>query len=304
MEPNMNWLQIPSRIEELYMPYEESMDPFYIDVPPFDHIPPTSGCPLLEKIPIELRLMVYEILLCSREKIAISPIRRQQATDGFRCDQCGTTHGRPPYPFWRPCVSILQTCKQINLEATPMLYRQNDFLLSGNSSRKASSIHKVLHLPSPPVHPHGDEGPGLSCRLRLSLLGDEQPERMEDNGEGIQEDRLPSLHPRFTAPLTYEGQGGVQHDQEATIGRSNSNEGSVRGLSIQEQPPALSDNRLANAERSNDWSTPEPSQLWEDSIDWNGNKLTRLSEGRCRQQTHHAPHLAVGVWSVPTICYG
>lgn len=118
-----------------------------------DERPPIDICPLLDTLPIELRLIVYENLLLSPEKIAISPGRRQQAVNQFRCQWCKTTHMIPPLPFWRPCVSILRTCKQINLEATAILYRHNKFLISC----KCRGIHRIYEGETIfPVYPASD----------------------------------------------------------------------------------------------------------------------------------------------------
>lgn len=79
--------------------------------------------------------MIYDILLLSPQKIAISPIRRQQPVDGFICPACSTSHSKKPEPVWRPETAILRTCKQIDFEATRILYRMNDFYLSCKSGR-------------------------------------------------------------------------------------------------------------------------------------------------------------------------
>lgn len=91
---------------------------------------PKQPCYFLERLPLELRWMIYDILLLSPQKIAISPIRRQQPVDGFICPACSTSHSKKPEPVWRPETAILRTCKQIDFEATRILYRMNDFYLS------------------------------------------------------------------------------------------------------------------------------------------------------------------------------
>lgn len=87
-----------------------------------------QACPLLEALPLEIRLQIYEELLCSHERIAISPSRRQQSIETERCSYCGYPHLQVTPP-WRPKVTVLRTCKQINNEATPILYRKNEFVI-------------------------------------------------------------------------------------------------------------------------------------------------------------------------------
>ncbi|KAH6655265.1 hypothetical protein BKA67DRAFT_231876 [Truncatella angustata] len=90
---------------------------------PLNQTPPIGICLLLARLPLELRLAVYELLLCSSPKILISHTRRQRSSF---CHFCG---GAPP-AHWRAQAPILQTCKQINMEATPVLYGQNHFVIS------------------------------------------------------------------------------------------------------------------------------------------------------------------------------
>ncbi|KAI1853565.1 hypothetical protein JX266_001549 [Neoarthrinium moseri] len=87
-------------------------------------------CLFLEKLPLELRLQIYETLLCSPDVIAISAHRRQQPTEGARCSWCNHMHRCDMVAPWRPHVTLLRTCRQINAEATTVLYQKNDFLVS------------------------------------------------------------------------------------------------------------------------------------------------------------------------------
>ncbi|KAI1468670.1 uncharacterized protein F4812DRAFT_339484 [Daldinia caldariorum] len=81
---------------------------------------------LFLKLPLELRLEIYWYLLCSPDYIIISSRRRQ-------LHWC-----RPQLPTWglrrtshrMPHVELLRTCKQVNSEATPILYGKNQFLVA------------------------------------------------------------------------------------------------------------------------------------------------------------------------------
>jgi hypothetical protein len=88
----------------------------------------SNVCLLLLALPFEIRLQIYEYLLYSWVPIIVSPRRRQQSTEAERCSYCGHPHLKVTPP-WRPHVAVLCTCKQINAEATPILYRKNEFVV-------------------------------------------------------------------------------------------------------------------------------------------------------------------------------
>ncbi|KAI0168117.1 hypothetical protein BJ166DRAFT_521515 [Pestalotiopsis sp. NC0098] len=108
---------------------------------------PQQPCHLLENLPLELRFMIYDILLLSPEAIPISRTRRLQLTRGQpthgkpahsrESTHEESTHGHTPSdslekctPRWKPETAILRTCKQIDYEATRILYSKNEFHVS------------------------------------------------------------------------------------------------------------------------------------------------------------------------------
>ncbi|WYZ46505.1 hypothetical protein EsH8_IX_000730 [Colletotrichum jinshuiense] len=87
-------------------------------------------------LPYELRLDIYELLLLNPEPIIVST-RRRQLRVRIEPPEHQVAYLRAPRPRPRavtlahrkPHVEILQTSKQINLEATPVLYRKNGFIV-------------------------------------------------------------------------------------------------------------------------------------------------------------------------------
>ncbi|KAL0932996.1 uncharacterized protein CTRU02_211959 [Colletotrichum truncatum] len=87
-------------------------------------------------IPFELRLDIYELLLLTEEPVIVSSSRRQLRVK-VEPPEHQNAYLRAPRPTPRtvslthrkPHVEILQSCRQINCEATPVLYRKNDFIV-------------------------------------------------------------------------------------------------------------------------------------------------------------------------------
>ncbi|TKW54640.1 hypothetical protein CTA1_5072 [Colletotrichum tanaceti] len=87
-------------------------------------------------LPYELRLDIYELLLLAPDPIIVSSHRRQLRVK-VEPPEHRIAYQRAPRPRPRvvtlthkkPHVDILQTCKQVNHEATPLLYRENDFIV-------------------------------------------------------------------------------------------------------------------------------------------------------------------------------
>ncbi|KAF9870825.1 hypothetical protein CkaCkLH20_11724 [Colletotrichum karsti] len=87
-------------------------------------------------LPYELRLDIYELLLLSAEPVIVSSSRRQLRVK-VEPPEHQNAYLRAPRPTPRtvtlnhrkPHVALLQTCRQINREATPLLYRKNDFIV-------------------------------------------------------------------------------------------------------------------------------------------------------------------------------
>ncbi|CCF33078.1 hypothetical protein CH063_05339 [Colletotrichum higginsianum] len=87
-------------------------------------------------LPYELRLDIYELLLLATDPIIVSSHRRQLRVK-VEPPEHRIAYQRAPRPRPRvvtltskkPHVDILQTCKQVNHEATPLLYRGNDFIV-------------------------------------------------------------------------------------------------------------------------------------------------------------------------------
>ena len=88
-------------------------------------------------LPLELRLMIYELLLVDPDPVIISPRRRQ--IHARVCTRPATNantylRARRPTPEKfleqkedRLDVSILRTCRQVNFEGTGLLYGKNSF---------------------------------------------------------------------------------------------------------------------------------------------------------------------------------
>lgn len=83
-----------------------------------------ANSPFLE-LPFELRLEIYEYLLCSPDDIIISSRRRQIYWYRPQLPTCELRR----LPHRMPHVELLRTCKQVNSEATPIVYRKNRFLV-------------------------------------------------------------------------------------------------------------------------------------------------------------------------------
>ena len=101
------------------------------------------ACSSFLGIPFELRLLIYEFLFLSPDRIVISPGKRQ-IRPKYR-DTLRRGSGSPPAyfevgPNERLAVQFLRTCKQINAEGTAVLYSRNTFLIG----REQNSLH----------HPH------------------------------------------------------------------------------------------------------------------------------------------------------
>ncbi|KAI1405644.1 hypothetical protein F4819DRAFT_443185 [Hypoxylon fuscum] len=90
---------------------------------------------LFFKLPYELRLIIYELLLSSQDFMVCSPRRPLYL------------YGRGNYTRCVLPVELLRTCKQINAEATSVLYGQNRFIVYLNHlDRPCSEKHKKLEL--------------------------------------------------------------------------------------------------------------------------------------------------------------
>ncbi|KAK0375935.1 hypothetical protein CLIM01_06727 [Colletotrichum limetticola] len=87
-------------------------------------------------LPYELRLDIYELLLLNPEPIIVSSSRRQLHVK-VEPPEHQVAYLRAPRPRPRvvslthrkPHVEILRTCRQIEQEATPILYGRNDFVV-------------------------------------------------------------------------------------------------------------------------------------------------------------------------------
>ncbi|KAI0117060.1 hypothetical protein F4814DRAFT_415057 [Daldinia grandis] len=86
----------------------------------------SGGNSLFFRVPLELRLEIYEYLLCSPDDIIVSSRRRQI----YWCRPHRSTCELRRLPHRMPHVELLRTCKQVNSEATPILYRKNRFLVA------------------------------------------------------------------------------------------------------------------------------------------------------------------------------
>ncbi|OTB05254.1 hypothetical protein M426DRAFT_320068 [Hypoxylon sp. CI-4A] len=90
---------------------------------------------LFFRLPVELRLEIYEYLLCSPNTIKISPALRQIRLQEL--DLLQPTHRLPH-------AEILRTCKRINQEATDILYGKNKFIIAIRSWNCHSPKHFFL----------------------------------------------------------------------------------------------------------------------------------------------------------------
>ncbi|KZL67741.1 hypothetical protein CT0861_04202 [Colletotrichum tofieldiae] len=87
-------------------------------------------------LPYELRLDIYELLLLTPDPIVVSSHRHQLRVK-VEPPEHQIAYLRAPRPrprvvtltYISPHVEILQTCKQINHEATTVLYRKNEFIV-------------------------------------------------------------------------------------------------------------------------------------------------------------------------------
>ncbi|KAF5496805.1 hypothetical protein CGCS363_v008144 [Colletotrichum siamense] len=110
-------------------------------------------------LPYELRLDIYELLLLSPEPVIVSSSRRQLRVK-VEPPEHQNAYLRAPRPtartvpltHRRPHVEVLQTCRQINREATPVLYRQNDFVvglkLCARGENKVDPLDLATFFPS------------------------------------------------------------------------------------------------------------------------------------------------------------
>ena len=91
-----------------------------------EQIVPNAPCYFL-LLPLELRLQIYEQLyLRSGRLIAVSHSKRHVELVTDRRQRHGHTKLKAKDRF---AVLLLRTCKQINSEATPILYSKNKFLI-------------------------------------------------------------------------------------------------------------------------------------------------------------------------------
>lgn len=177
--------------------------------------------------------MIYDILLLSPEAIPISRTRRLQLTRGQpthgkpahsrESTHEESTHGHTPSdslekctPRWKPETAILRTCKQIDYEATRILYSKNEFHVSCKSYQcttpsplrrnhslftdshhrspvRIHASHQVLSLRPTSVDTLLSEAFDLSCRLLLSQMGRRKPDRVENHGRRPPQDTLSTL---------------------------------------------------------------------------------------------------------------
>ena len=81
---------------------------------------PTVKSCFLELLPLSLRRPIYELVLISSKPIEIHPKARRASVKSRSEEQPQPVLGRP---------AILQTCKQIREEATPIHYEKNIFVI-------------------------------------------------------------------------------------------------------------------------------------------------------------------------------
>ncbi|KAK1594031.1 uncharacterized protein LY79DRAFT_513207, partial [Colletotrichum navitas] len=104
-------------------------------------------------LPYELRLDIYELLLLAPDPIVVSN-RRRQLYVRVEPPEHQIAYLRAPRPRPRvvtlacrnPHVEILRTCKQINHEATPVLYRKNRFIAGLQLRRKTEARAELTDL--------------------------------------------------------------------------------------------------------------------------------------------------------------
>ncbi|KZL83490.1 hypothetical protein CI238_02530 [Colletotrichum incanum] len=104
-------------------------------------------------LPYELRLDIYELLLLTPDPIYVSN-HGQQLRMKVEPPEHQIVYLRAPRPrprvvtltYRSPHVGILQTCKQINHEATPVLYRKNEFIVGLKLRRRAEATVEPTDL--------------------------------------------------------------------------------------------------------------------------------------------------------------
>ncbi|WDK23309.1 hypothetical protein CGRA01v4_14601 [Colletotrichum graminicola] len=113
-------------------------------------VPAIRAPPLL---PYELRLDIYELLLLAPDPIVVSN-RRRQLYVKVEPPEHQIAYLRAPRPrprvvtlaYRNPHVEILRACKQINHEATPVLYRKNKFIAGLQLRRKMGARAELTDL--------------------------------------------------------------------------------------------------------------------------------------------------------------
>ncbi|KAK2002007.1 hypothetical protein LX36DRAFT_697887 [Colletotrichum falcatum] len=104
-------------------------------------------------LPYELRLDIYELLLLAPDPIVVSN-RRRQLYVKVEPPEHRVAYLRAPRPrprvvmltYRTPYVEILRACKQINHEATPILYRKNKFIAGLKLTRKTEPRAELTDL--------------------------------------------------------------------------------------------------------------------------------------------------------------
>ncbi|KAK2059610.1 hypothetical protein LY76DRAFT_463161, partial [Colletotrichum caudatum] len=105
-------------------------------------------------LPYELRLDIYELLLLAPDPIVVSN-RRRQLYVKVEPPEHQVAYLRAPRPrprvvtltYRNPHVEILRTCRQINHEATPVLYRKNKFIAGLQLRKKTGARAELADLP-------------------------------------------------------------------------------------------------------------------------------------------------------------
>ncbi|KAK1968237.1 hypothetical protein LY78DRAFT_574624, partial [Colletotrichum sublineola] len=104
-------------------------------------------------LPYELRLDIYELLLLAPDPIVVSNCRHQLYVK-VEPPEHQIAYLRAPRPrprvvtltYRTPYVEILRTCKQINHEATPVLYRKNKFIVGLQLRTKTEARAELTDL--------------------------------------------------------------------------------------------------------------------------------------------------------------
>lgn len=81
-----------------------------------------TGTGLFFRLPAELRNIIYRLLLT----LKLAPHLRRLSITTSRA--AGSSSKPPPYV----CLNLLATCRQINTEASPILYAENTFIAHPN----------------------------------------------------------------------------------------------------------------------------------------------------------------------------